>query len=190
MEELGVVGPSPNRGLISRGCLQLNFDGPQPQPLARRVGFNAWRNFPMKTILRSMFGFGFLACAVFASAALSPVPFAIKAQQFKAGDSIVIDQVLASAPQLTVGTQVTVRGHYQLASASKARLGLFVTHRSRSAGPDATAASQVQSIDIANGTFELSCEIQYEGDPHISFYPIADGEAFGGVYFSGPDPKS
>jgi hypothetical protein len=128
------------------------------------------------------------ACVASASAELSSVAFVIGKQQFKPGDSIVIDQVLATSPRLNVGDKVVVRGHYQLASAPKANLGLFVTHRTH-ADTDGTTKSQLSPAESAGGSFELSCEIAYEGDIHVSFYPVPAGESFGGVYFT-TGPKS
>jgi len=137
----------------------------------------------MKTLLRLLVGLSLAACVASAHAELSPVSFVVGKQQFKPGDSIVIDQVLATSPKLEVGAKVVVRGHYRLASAAKARLGLFVTHHAK-AGADPYAPSQMAPVEGANGSFELSCEITYEGDPHVSFYPAPNGESFGGVYFS------
>ena len=143
----------------------------------------------MKTLLRLLIGLCLAACVASARAELSPVSFVVGKRQFKSGDSIVIDQVLATSPKLEVGAKVVVRGHYQLASSAKARLGLFVTHRSP-AGADAFAPSQLAPAENANGSFELSCEITYDGDPHVSFYPASGGESFGGVYFSASAQKS
>lgn len=141
----------------------------------------------MKMLLRLVVGFCLTACVVSASAELSAVSFVVGKQQFKTGDSIVIDQVLATSPKLEIGSKLTVRGHYQLTSAPQASLGLFVTHRSPT-GADAFAPSQLKRIENASGSFELSCEITSEGDLHVSFYPASPGEAFGGVYFS-PAPQ-
>jgi hypothetical protein len=143
----------------------------------------------MKTLLRLLVGLCLTACIASAGAELSTVSFVVGKQEFKAGDGIAIDQVLATSPKFEVGAKVVVRGHYQLASAVKASLGLFVTHRSP-AGRDPSAPSQLVSVDKEGGTFELSCEITYPGDLHVSFYPASGGESFGGVYFSGAAQKS
>lgn len=142
----------------------------------------------MKILLRLLAVFGLAACAASVHAELSPVSFVVGKQQFKPGDAIVIEQVLATSPQLEAGTKVVVRGHYQLASAAKAQLSLYVTHRSP-AGRDVTSPSQSAPVQNQSGSFELSCEITYAGDPHVSFYPASGGEPFGGVYFSAA-PKS
>jgi len=143
----------------------------------------------MKTLLRLLVGLCLASGVASARAELSSVPFIVGKQQFKSGDSIVIDQVLTTSPKFEVGAKVVVRGHYQLASAAKASLGLFVTHRAP-AGRDPFAPSQVESVGKAGGSFELSCAIAYPGDLHVSFYPATGGEAFGGLYFSDASRKS
>jgi hypothetical protein len=139
----------------------------------------------MKTIFRLLIGLGLVVGLASAHAELSPVAFVIGKQQFKPGDSIVIDQVLATSPKIEAGTKLVVRGHYELSSAAKASVGLFVTHRSPAVRtPDAFAPSQVAQLSQASGSFELSCDVTYDGDPHVSFYPDGGGNSFGGVYFS------
>jgi hypothetical protein len=137
----------------------------------------------MKRLLRVLSGLCLSACIASASAGLSAVSFVVKKQQFKAGDAIVIDQVLASSPNLGIGDKVVVHGHYRLASAPKASLGLFVTHPSPD-GVDRISPSQKARIEGANGSFELSCEITYIGNIHVSFYPASGGESFGDIYFA------
>jgi len=137
----------------------------------------------MKTLLRLLACFCVITCVASASAALSPVSFVLGKQSFKPGDAIVIDQVLATSARLEVGTKLLVRGHYTLASCDKANVGLYLTHRSP-AGADASTRSQTARLEQASGTFELSCDITYAGDPHVSLYPAKGGEAFGGVYFA------
>lgn len=140
-------------------------------------------NLIMKTMSRLLLSLYLTTCVASASAALSSLPFVIGEHQFKSGDDIVIDQVLARSSKLSVGDKVTVRGHYRLASAATASLGLFVTHKS-TAGADAVASSQAMRVEGASGAFELSCEIAYVGDLHVSFYTASGGNTFGGVYFS------
>ena len=143
----------------------------------------------MKTLIRMLIGLGLSACVASASAELSAVSFTVAKQQFKAGDSIVIDQVLSDSPRPGPGDKVVVRGHYHLSSATKAKLGLFVTHRGThlaSVPKDMVRSfpSQMAPVESANGSFELSCEVTYAGDLHVSFYPTLDGESFDGVYFA------
>lgn len=143
----------------------------------------------MKTLSRLLVCLCLLACVVSVGAELSPVDFVVDTRQFKSGDLIVIDQVLATSPRLEVGSKVVVRGRYQLSSATKAKLGLFITHRSPT-GADASSKSQIAPAESGSGTFEVSCDIGYEGDLHVSFYPSSGGSSFGGVYFSAAGRKS
>ena len=55
------------------------------------------------------------------------MPFKITRQQFEAGDSIVLRQVLSTSSALKVGDTVVGRGQYRLESHSRATLGLFLT---------------------------------------------------------------
>jgi hypothetical protein len=142
----------------------------------------------MKTLPRMLVGLCLTACVASASVELSVVSFVVAKQEFRAGDSIVIDQVLATSPKLEIGAKVVVRGHYLLASAPKASLGLFITHRAPAAA-DPSSPSQIAPVEKATGSFELSCEITYPGDLHVSFYPASHGESFGGVYFAGAPQK-
>ncbi|MEO6992842.1 MAG: hypothetical protein ABI273_04370 [Lacunisphaera sp.] len=140
----------------------------------------------MKTILPLFVGLCLTASVAFADATLSAVNFAVGQQQFKAGDTIVIDQVMASSSKLAVGDTVVVRGHYQLASASEAVIGLYATHPAHSITTvvvDRSQPSQTKKVKGPAGSFELSCEVKYAGALHISFYPTSGGEALGGVYF-------
>ncbi len=137
----------------------------------------------MKTLPCLLISLFQTVCLSAVSAEPANVAFAIGKQEFKPGDGIVIDQVRATSSTLKAGDKVTVRGHYLLASAPKASLGLFVTHRAP-AGPDKTEKSQMTQVESAGGAFELSCEITYEGNIHVSFYSVSDGQAFGGVYFT------
>jgi hypothetical protein len=124
------------------------------------------------------------ACVASASEELSAVSFAVTTQHFNAGDSIVIDQVLSNSPKIGIGDKVVVRGHYHLASATAAKLGLFVTHlTSAPKEKDRSLPSQMALIEGENGSFELSDKLTYEGDLHVSFYPASGGGSFGGVYF-------
>jgi hypothetical protein len=145
----------------------------------------------MKRFICLVVGMAVAAGTASAAAELPRVPFSIGKQQFKPGDEIVIDEVLATSPDFGVGDRVLVRGHYRLASAAAATLGLFVTHlhaepMSHPTG-DSVSDSQTARAEGATGTFELSCAIAYPGTVHVSFYPASGGDSFGGVYFAGRD---
>src|SRR5687768_15214396 len=76
--------------------------------------------------LLSFIGAVFLAC-IGRAADLSPISFEITSQQFEPGDSITIEEVIASSPKLKVGDTVIVRGRYRLKSKPNGTLGFFLT---------------------------------------------------------------
>src|SRR4051812_25277751 len=73
----------------------------------------------------------------------SAIPFRVSRQQFEPGDSIVIQKVIASSPQLKVGTTITVRGMYRLQSKAKGSLGFFITTKGPS---EPTPISPTQQV--------------------------------------------
>src|ERR1700712_2583036 len=81
----------------------------------------------MKTLIRLLFCFSLTACLSLAAAELSNTSFVVGQTKFKPGDSITIQQVLATSPNFAVGDKVVVRGQYQLKSKEKAKLALFLT---------------------------------------------------------------
>ncbi|HEY4302590.1 MAG TPA: hypothetical protein VGM73_17090 [Candidatus Didemnitutus sp.] len=143
----------------------------------------------MKTLLPLLLVWCANACLASANPDLAITPFTVGHQTFRAGDEIVIDQVLATSSALKVGDQVVVHGHYRLTSAPKASLGLMVTHLDRVNISDPTEASQHAPAIQPGGAFTLSCRITYEGALHVSFYSVSTGQSVGGVYFS-PAPGS
>jgi hypothetical protein len=116
---------------------------------------------------------------------LSSVPFATSRAQFQAGDSITIQEVLASSPRLEPGDTVVVRGTYALQSRDKALLMLLLTANAPGATEQIAAKSR-KEIAAGSGAFELEYTIQQPGSLHISFYPVTSGSSFGGVYFAPP----
>ena len=101
---------------------------------------------------------------------------------FKDGDSITITEVKATSPDLKTGNKVIVKGRYTLSSKSKASLSLFATDKK---GPGKGEIRPEQKIDISagQGEFELSTTLEYDGYLHVTFYSIAKGKPFGGLYF-------
>ena len=138
------------------------------------------------TLLLSLIGAVFLASVGYA-ADMESVPFQIVSTKFESGDSITIEEVVASSPQLKIGDTVIVRGKYNLQSKPKASLGLFLTSKGPSA-PTPIEPHQQQNIEAGLGSFELKHVIRIEGDLHISFYPQPGGSSFGGVYFGPAKP--
>jgi hypothetical protein len=118
----------------------------------------------------------------FGAEKVSPVSFALGPQHFTDGDQIVIEQVMASSPEMVVGDTVTVRGRYVLSSKDKAQLCLYLT-TSDAVGAEPVLASQKKDIAKGSGTFELAEVVKHPGHLHLSFYPIPAGRRLGTVYF-------
>jgi hypothetical protein len=112
----------------------------------------------------------------------SPIVFQITSQQFEPGDSIIIQEVLATSPALRVGDTIIVRGQYHLTSRAEASLGFFLTTKGPS-GSTRVSSEQRAVIRAGSGTFELKHVVPSEGRLHVSFYPRPSGSSFGGVYF-------
>src|ERR1051326_1427916 len=125
----------------------------------------------------------FLVASIGYAADLVSVPFRMTDQQFAAGDSIVIEEVIASSPRMEIGDTVIVRGRYHLQSKPRASLGFFLATKGPS-DPTPIAPQQQLKINQGSGTFELKHVVPAEGYLHISFYPLPGGPSFGGVYFA------
>ena len=136
--------------------------------------------------LLSFIGAVLLAC-VGRAADLNSISFEITSQQFEPGDSIIIDEVIASSPKLKIGDTVIVRGRYRLKSKTNGSLGFFLTTKGPS-GATPVAPHQRQRIEAGSGTFELKHVIPAEGNLHVSFYPQPSGSSFGGIYFGPSKP--
>ena len=119
------------------------------------------------------------------TAGLSSVPFATSQVKFESGDSITIQDVLASSPRLEPGDTVVVRGQYVLQSRSQALLMISLTTNAPGA-TEPISANARKTIDAGAGTFELAYEIKQPGALHVTFYPAGSGSSFGGVYFAPP----
>jgi hypothetical protein len=139
-----------------------------------------------RSLVLALVGAFFLPLIGYA-AELSAIPFQVTSQRFESGDSIVIQEVLASSPQLKIGDTVAVRGKYHLQSRSKAALGFFLTTKGPSA-PTPISPKQMSEIDTVDGTFELEHVVPSDGSLHVSFYGRPSGSSFGGVYFGPPTP--
>ena len=113
---------------------------------------------------------------------VSTVPFELGPKHFRDGDLIVIEQVAATSPLLTVGDKVTVPGRYVLQSEERARLCLCLT-TSEAVGAEPDFPTQKTEITKGSGSFELAEAVRHPGHLHLSFYLIPDGKRFGSVYF-------
>jgi hypothetical protein len=116
------------------------------------------------------------------------VPFELGATNLRGGDQIVIDEVRGTADTIKAGNVYEIKGTYKLASQSKAMLAAFVTDY----GADPRAKQrrgvpyqkiQTTIVERGEGKFSLILYIEYEGKPHLSFYPESGGDGLGGVYF-------
>jgi len=107
----------------------------------------------------------------------STANFYIGQTNFPFGDSIEITSVERNE------NQMTVKGHYNLVSADKAQLALYITTRSTNAVP--TDSKQTMQISKGQGDFELTDPNLVPGLPHVSMY--ADGHPFAGIYFGNKD---
>ena len=141
----------------------------------------------MKKPIILLAGICFAALVGYAASNLREIPFKITSQQFEAGDSIAVQQVIAASPELKVGDTVVVRGKYHLQSRAKASLGFFLTTKGPSARTTISPKQQSE-VEAGDGTFELEHVIPAEGRLHVSFYPRSNGSSFGGVYFGSATP--
>jgi hypothetical protein len=136
----------------------------------------------MKTVMRVVLGLVVAASLAFAASdGVSNVSLAVGPTHFNDGDSIVIEQVEATSPDLAVGDKVVVRGRYVLKSEEKAQLGLFVTTKEPVSAP--VIPAQRMEVKKGSAEFELTEHVRHPGFLHVSFYRIPDGKRFGSIYF-------
>lgn len=137
----------------------------------------------MKKLLLGLVLPPILASFLHGAAALSSIPFSTSQAQFAPGDSITVQEVLASSPNLGLGDSFIVRGTYTLQSQSSAIMGISLTTREPVGVPSqATARKEVAG---GTGTFEMQYTVQFEGTIYIAFTPTAGGSSFGRIYVSG-----
>jgi len=111
--------------------------------------------------------------------AYQDTPFYIGKTYFRNGDSIAITSVRRTKEQMVV------KGHYNLAGADRARLGLHITTSSTNSTP--TDSRQWMQISKGQGDFELTHPHVVPGWPHVAMYPIGGGESFADIYFGTQD---
>jgi hypothetical protein len=122
---------------------------------------------------------------VISTAGLASVPFTSSKAQFVDGDLVTITEVLASSPNLVPGDRVVARGSYTLKSQPSALLAIQLTANAPG-GVDGSSAASRKIVSAGSGTFEFLYEIKQPGALHVTFYPAAGGNSFGGVYFASP----
>ena len=105
--------------------------------------------------------------------------FYIGQRWFPQGDSIEITSVERSE------SQMTVKGHYDLASADEASLWLNITATNDDAVPNQYGTPQSIHISKGRGDFELSRSHLVPGLPHVSMYD--HHHSFAGIYFGTKD---
>ena len=107
------------------------------------------------------------------------------AAEFRPGDEVVIESVHSDSEGLAPGATMLVTGHYTLASQDEARLRLGTTVTVTGGEPRAVSDSKLQAVDATRGQhrFSLVHTMTAPGYLHLSFYDLASGRTFGGVYF-------
>ena len=105
--------------------------------------------------------------------------FYIGQRWFPQGDSIEITSVERSE------NQMTIKGHYNLASADEASLWLNITATNDDEVPNQTELPQSIHISKGRGDFELSRSHLVPGLPHVSMYD--NHHSFAGIYFGTKD---
>ena len=117
----------------------------------------------------------------------SPATFELGAAEFLDDDLIVVEQVLSSSGQITAGATLTVRGKYALGSREAAWLYLGVTATTSDGATTKVGPHQRSEVPLGEGDFELRLVVPGPGYPHVTFYDVATGKPFGGLYFGSGD---
>lgn len=157
----------------------LRIQTPKDPSLAK------WRRF-MKTVFLLIIATIVVTCIRAAAPQLVAVPVQLGLQKFADGDSIAIQQVLATSPRMDVGDTVVVRGTYALRSRDRANLGLSLTQtETRERTKVSPAANMTAERGI--GQFELTYRIQHVGCLHVTFSSLPEKRSFGTLYFGTPE---
>lgn len=114
------------------------------------------------------------------------VPVKLGLQKFADGDSIAIQQVLATSPRMDLGDMVMVRGTYVLRSQDRANVGLSLTQTETRERTKVSPAANM-TAERGVGQFELTYRIQHVGCLHITFSSLPEKRSFGTVYFGTPE---
>ena len=126
-----------------------------------------------------------VADTTFAAEGIQDFPYVIQWEtgdmEFAPGDSITINSVRGTAPNIITGATYCVEGVYTLASRDDAKVSLFATSNYRGASP--IAPEQTMQVSRGSGSFRLVKTMNVDGYLHVSFYPVSSGSSFGGVYF-------
>ena len=135
----------------------------------------------MKAIAVAVVCFAAVCTSAFSTEANQVVSIQFGPSTFASGDSVTIDQVTATSPQITAGDTVTVVGHYRLSSRSIAQLGLSATvPREVAKSVGASKSIQVRS---GEGQFSLTIKVKQDGALHVTLYDVVAHKPFGTAYF-------
>lgn len=101
------------------------------------------------------------------------------------GDAIVITSVRGTAKTIAIGNTYRIDGAYTLGSQEQAKLAAYVTakHANEPRGANKPILGQSIRISKGSGTFSVYLRVENEGCPHVSFYPVQQGQSFAGEYF-------
>jgi hypothetical protein len=133
----------------------------------------------------------FGACLTACSNAAPPQAVSIKLgpTYFLDGDSVRIESVTSTSPNLEPGDTVSVTGRYRLQSRDKATLALYLT-QTKGAEIEETAPAQKCIAKRGWHKFTSVITVKYRGLLHLTFYDCASDKPFGGVYFGTPKQTS
>jgi len=113
------------------------------------------------------------------------VAFELGWSHFVPGDNITIQTVRGTADTFRTNETYCVEGTYTLSSTDEAELALFLTIKQNIWTQN--DPRQTLRITKGAGSFRLIATMAAEGYPHVSFYPVPNGSAFGGIYFGAGD---
>lgn len=104
--------------------------------------------------------------------------------EFYGGDSIQIDEIRGTKPGFERGATYLINGRYTLASKGEAKLSVFVAATKPGEAVSLIRPGQSIVVQRGSGTFCLATTLEKtQGLPHVSFYPLPSGGAFGAIYF-------
>jgi RNA polymerase sigma factor (sigma-70 family) len=112
------------------------------------------------------------------------VPFQLGHTQFLQGDAITITSVRGTSSAIAPGNTYTITGTYELNSRPQATVSIFTTSFPGQSGIGyGPFGNNSVTVNAGKGTFSLELLMRTDGYPHVSFYPAAGGNSFGGAYF-------
>lgn len=139
----------------------------------------------MKTLPLLLVSLFSTACLSLFAAELSDASFTVGPKKFRDGDTIDVQQVRATSPQLEGGDTVVVSGKYVLTSEKRAIIGLSLT-QTEGDGKEQVVATQWTEVKMGSGEFKLSYDVKHVGALHLTFSSVPARKSFGTVYFGTP----